>query len=242
MPTFIPRTYLFGAQTPPSRRITVAQIGCGRMGMEDMKGTMVHDLCRIVAVCDLDSKRLAAAKTVVEDFYKGKGERAVTVAAYRDYREVLARPDIDAVIVTPPDHWHAIIAVEAALAGKDLHVQKPLTYDIREAIALRTAVRAKSRILQTGSQQRSSKPWNTFRIATEAVRNGRIGAIKTIQIGIGQDQPRGKAPAPQPVPANLDYEPGSGRLRSSPTWRTASTRSTISAGPAGSRPRTSASA
>ena len=206
IPTFIPRTYLLGAQTPPSRRITVAQIGCGRMGTEDMKSTMVHDLCRIVAVCDLDSKRLAAAKATVETYYKSKGESVVKVDAYRDYREILARPDIDAVIVTPPDHWHAIIAVEAALAGKDLHVQKPLTYDIREAIALRTAVRAKKRILQTGSQQRSSKPWNTFRIATEAVRNGRIGALKTIQIGIGQDQPRGKAPAAQPVPPNLDYE------------------------------------
>ena len=119
---------------------------------------------------------------------------------------MLARPDIDAVLVTPPDHWHAIMAVEAVLAGKDLHVQKPLTYDINEAIALRTAVRAKRRILQTGSQQRSAKPWNTFRVATEAVRNGRIGKIRTVQIGIGQDRPRGAAPKAQPVPANLDYE------------------------------------
>ena len=126
--------------------------------------------------------------------------------AYRDYHDVLARRDIDAVIVTPPDHWHALVAVEAVLAGKDVHVQKPLTYDIAEAIALRTAVRAKGRILQTGSQQRSSKPWDTFRIATEAVRNGRIGQIKVVRIGIGQDQPKGKAPVPQPVPPNLDYQ------------------------------------
>jgi predicted dehydrogenase len=98
------------------------------------------------------------------------------------------------------------MAVEAVLAGKDLHVQKPLTYDIREAIALRQAVRAKARILQTGSQQRSAKPWNTFRLATEAVRNGRIGALKTIQIGIGQDRPKGVPPKEEPVPATLDYE------------------------------------
>ncbi len=206
MPAFIPRTYLFGSQVPPSRRITVAQIGCGRMGMEDMRGTMKHDLCRIVAVCDLDTKRLEKARSEVEKFYTGKGERVVEVQTYRDYHEVLARRDIDAVIVTPPDHWHALVAVEAVLAGKDLHVQKPLTYDIAEAIALRTAVRAKGRILQTGSQQRSSKPWDTFRIATEAVRNGRIGQIKVVRIGIGQDQPKGKAPRPETVPPNLDYD------------------------------------
>ena len=205
-PTFIPRTYLFGKGIPPSRRINVAQIGCGRMGMEDLRGTMAHDLCRMVAVCDLDSKRLGAARGEVEQFYKGKGEQNVEVKAYRDYHEILANRDIDAVLVTPPDHWHAIIAIQAALAGKDIYVQKPITYDIAESIALRTAVRAKGRILQTGSQQRSSKPWNTFRIASEAVRNGRIGQLHTIKIGIGQDQPKGKAPAAQPVPPTFDYE------------------------------------
>jgi len=206
LPAFIPRTYLFGAQTPPSRRITVAQIGCGRMGTEDMRSTMKHDLCRMVAVCDLDATRLEKARSEVEQYYKGKGESRVDVSAYRDYHEVLARPDIDAVIVTPPDHWHALVAVEAVLAGKDLHVQKPLTYDIAEAIALRTAVRANRRILQTGSQQRSSKPWNTFRVASEAVRNGRIGQVKTVRIGIGQDQPKGQPPRPQPVPPTLLYQ------------------------------------
>ena len=102
---FLPRTYLFGAQTPPSRRISIAQIGCGRMGMDDLRGTMAHDdLCRIVAVCDLDAKRLEAARTEVEQFYKKKGETTIDVKGYRDFREVLARKDIDAVIVTPPDH------------------------------------------------------------------------------------------------------------------------------------------
>jgi predicted dehydrogenase len=206
-PSFFPGPLVYGQGASPNRRIQIAQIGCGRMGTEDMLGTIRHtDLCRIVAVCDLDSKRLAAARATAEKFYADRGEASVEVKAYKDYREVLARPDIDAVIVTPPDHWHAIVAVEAVLAGKDLHVQKPLTYDIHEAIALRTAVHAKKRILQTGSQQRSSKPWNTFRTATEAVRNGRIGKIHTVRIGIGQDQPRGKAPRAEPVPGNLDFE------------------------------------
>jgi myo-inositol 2-dehydrogenase / D-chiro-inositol 1-dehydrogenase len=202
---FLPRTTLSGAQAP-SRRIQVAQIGCGRMGTEDMLGTIKHGLCRFVAVCDLDARRLENARGLVEAHYKGQGESAVDVKAYRDYHEVLARPDIDAVIVTVPDHNHAIVALEAVLAGKDLYVQKPLTYGITEALILRKAVQAKKRILQTGSQQRSSKPWNTFRVATEAVRNGRIGQVKTIRIGIGQDAPKGKAPAPSQVPATFDYE------------------------------------
>ena len=205
LPTFIPRTYLFGKGVPPSRVINVAQIGCGRMGMEDLRGTIVHDLCRVVAVCVLDKTRRDAARLEVEQFYLKKGESRVDVKAYHDYHEILARPDIDAVLVTPPDHWHALMAVDAILAGKDVHVQKPITYDIAEGIALRTAVRAKKRVLQTGSQQRSSKPWETFRMASEAVRNGRIGKLQTIRIGIGIDQPKGRAPMVQPVPATFDY-------------------------------------
>ena len=205
VPTFIPRTYLFGQGVPPSRAITVAQIGCGRMGMEDLRGTMAHDLCRVVAVCDLDAKRVELARAEVEQFYRAKGESRVDVKVYRDYHEILARPDIDAVLVTPPDHWHALVAVDAILAGKDVHVQKPITYDIAESIALRSAVRAKQRVLQTGSQQRSSKPWETFRVASQAVRNGRIGTLKTIRIGIGRDEPRGHAPVTQAVPATFDY-------------------------------------
>lgn len=206
IPTFIPRTYLFGSSTPPSRVITVAQIGCGRMGMEDLRGTMRHDLCRLVGVCDLDANRLTAAKAEVEKFYRDRGESAVSVAATRDYRELLARPDIDAVIVTPPDHWHALMVVEAVQAGKDVYVQKPVTYDIAESISLRTAVRTTKRVVQVGSQQRSSQPWETFRLASEAVRNGRLGKVHTIRVGIGRDEPKGQLPQAQPVPASFDYD------------------------------------
>jgi myo-inositol 2-dehydrogenase / D-chiro-inositol 1-dehydrogenase len=204
LPNILPRS-LFAATTP-NKVIQVAQIGCGRMGRADVAGVMVHPLARIAAVCDLDSKRLAAGKDFVETYYLNQGESAVSVKAYRDYREVLARPDIDAVVVTVPDHWHALIAIEAALAGKHLYVQKPVTYGIAEAMALRTAVRAKKVILQTGSQQRSEKPWPSFRTASELVRNGRIGRLQTIRIGIGLDQPSGKPPAPMPVPENLDFD------------------------------------
>ncbi len=191
----------------PNRLIQFAQIGCGREGTADYMGTIRHtDLCRMVAVCDLDSKRLEIAKKSAEDFYKSKGESNVEIKTYHDFHELLANPDIDAVIVAVPDHQHALVAVQAALAGKDLYVQKPLTYGITEAKYLRSTVHAKSRILQTGSQQRSEKPWETFRIASEAVRNGRIGKVKTVKIGIGIDRPKGVKPSPQTPPPTFDYE------------------------------------
>lgn len=187
-------------------RINFVQIGCGRMGAEDMEATMAHALGRVVGVCDVDSKRAKAAQDKAVKYYQGKGEANVDVKTYADYREVLARPEVDAVIVSTPDHWHGLMAIQAALAGKHLYVQKPLTYDIAEALALRTAVRSKKVILQTGSQQRSEKPYEAFRAASEAVRNGRIGKVHTVKVGIGIDRPRGRGPAPQPVPENLNFE------------------------------------
>jgi predicted dehydrogenase len=204
LPNIIPGV-LFGADSP-GKRIHVAQIGCGRMGRGDMESVLAHPLARVVAVCDLDSRRLTAAQKVATDYYQKQGESKVNIKTFDDYREVLADPEIDAVVVSTPDHWHALVAIEAAIAGKHLYVQKPVTYDIAEAIALRKAVRAKKVILQTGSQQRSERPWESFRAASEAVRNGRIGQLQTIRIGVGLDKPSGKKPAPMPVPPNLDYE------------------------------------
>ena len=203
-PSIIPAR-LFGADAP-SKKINVAQIGCGRMGRSDMGNVMTEPLARVVAVCDLDSKRLAAGKKMAEDYYAERGESGVNVKTFHDYHDVLASPDIDAVVVTVPDHSHARLAIEAAIAGKHIYVQKPVTYAIAEAIGLRRAVEAKKIILQTGSQQRSERPWHSFRAASEAVRNGRIGQLKTIKIGVGLDKPSGHAPAPMPVPENLDYE------------------------------------
>ncbi len=196
---------LFGANSA-NKRIQVAQIGCGRMGTSDMTGVLAQPLARVVAVCDLDSKRAAIAKAVVEEHYKKAGEAAEEVKIYEDFREVLARPDIDAVVISTPDHWHGLVAISAAIAGKHLYVQKPLTYDIAESIGLRTTVRAKKVILQTGSQQRSANPWGFFRSASEAVKNGRIGKLKTVRIGVGKDSLSGKKFAPMPVPSNLNYD------------------------------------
>ncbi len=204
LPGIIPAR-LLGADAP-SKKINVAQIGCGRMGRSDLGNVLKEPLARVVAVCDLDSRRLAAGRKMAEDYYTERGEAGVNVKTFHDYHDVLASPDIDAVVVTVPDHSHARLAIAAAIAGKHIYVQKPVTYNIAEAIGLRRAVEAKKIILQTGSQQRSERPWHSFRAASEAVRNGRIGQLKTIKIGVGLDKPSGHAPAPMPVPENLDYE------------------------------------
>ena len=204
LPSLIP-SRLLGADAP-SKRIQVAQIGCGRMGRSDLGNVLNESIARVVAVCDLDSKRLAAGKKMVENYYANRGESAVEVKTYHDYHDVLASPEIDAVVVTVPDHSHARVAIDAAIAGKHIYVQKPVTYSILEAMALRKTIEAKGVILQTGSQQRSERPWGSFRKVSEAVRNGRLGQLHTIRIGVGLDKPSGHPFAPMPVPENLDYE------------------------------------
>lgn len=204
----VPRIFsgsLFGA-TAPNKLVQVAQIGCGRMGLEDMSLVLAVSQARVVAVCDIDTKRSAEAKRQVEEFYKKKGESNVEVKVYGDYRELLADAEIDAVVISTPDHWHGICGVESAIAGKHIYCQKPLTYNIEESIALRNAVQAKKVILQTGSQQRSETPFSAFRPAGEAVMNGRIGKLKSVKVGIGLDNPSGKKPAAEPIPPNFNYE------------------------------------
>ena len=194
------------ARNPSNSLIQVAQLGCGRMGLGDMDGVLSEKLARVVAVCDLDPRRVAEAKRRCEDYYKKEGESAVAIRTFSNYKELLADPSIDAVVISLPDHWHGFAAISAALAGKHIYCQKPLTYNIEESIALRNVVKAKKVILQTGSQQRSESPFKAFRTAVEAVLNGRVGKLKTVQIGIGLDKPSGKKPQAMPVPAGFDFE------------------------------------
>ena len=192
---------LLGADAP-SKKINLLQIGCGRIarGM-DLPGILAQDRARVVAVCDLDSIRVTDAQRYVEGFYAQKGI-PLKVAAYADYREALQRADIDAVAVSTPDHWHAQPVIEAALAGKDIYVQKPLTMTVREGRAVSDIVKAKQRAFQIGSQQRSGAQ---FRLACELVRNGRIGKIHTVKIGLPID-PAGPVEPEMPVPSHLNYE------------------------------------
>ena len=205
MPAIIPSSVL-GADAP-SKKIQIGQIGCGRIANEmDMPGILRQDSARIVAVCDLDSKRLGLAKDRVEKYYAGKtgSPSALVVKAYGDYRELLKNGEIDAVAISTPDHWHSEPVLAAALAGKDIYVQKPLSMTLVEGREVSDTVNARKRAFQIGSQQRSDSPWPQFRRACELVRNGRIGKVHTVQVGLPTD-PSGGIAKEQPVPANLNY-------------------------------------
>ncbi len=202
-PTIVPAHVL--GKDAPSNKINIGQIGCGRIARDhDLPDTMRFDDARLMAVCDLDSKRLNDAKVFVDNFYKKKTgkDKFVDVKMYGDYREMLINKDIDAVIISTPDHWHSQPAMEAALAGKDIYLQKPTSLTIKEGQQLRAAVQEKKVILQVGTQQRAMLQ---FRVAAELVRNGRIGKIHTVKIGLPGD-PAGSIALEMPIPANLNFD------------------------------------
>ena len=199
-PTIIPSRVL-GADAP-SKKIHVVQIGCGRIarGM-DIPGVLRHDATRMVAVCDVDSLRLADGKDMVQGHYTKNGVN-LDVGTYDDYREAFQHPDIDAVSISTPDHWHAEPILAAAMMKKDIYVQKPLTMTIEEGRAVSDIVRKNQCMFQIGSQQRSGAQ---FRIACEMVRNGRIGKLHTVKVGLPSD-PSGGSTTEIPVPPNLNFD------------------------------------
>jgi myo-inositol 2-dehydrogenase/D-chiro-inositol 1-dehydrogenase len=206
VPMIVPPS-IFGADAP-SKKIQIAQIGCGRIAHEmDMPGILKQDIARVVFVCDLDSKRLAHGKKTVESYYAKKlgTDSAVSVKTFGDYRELLQQPGIDAVAISTPDHWHSEPVVAAAAAGKAVYVQKPLSMTIAEGRFVSDHLRARKTAFQIGSQQRSDSPWPQFRRACELVRNGRIGKIQTVEIGLPTD-PAGDEEPEMTVPSNLDYQ------------------------------------
>lgn len=202
-PTIVPAHVL--GKNAPSNKINIGQIGCGRIARgHDIQDTIQFEDARFMAVCDVDTKRAMDAKVLVNEFYKKKTgkDNYVDVKTYGDYREMLLDKDIDAVIISTPDHWHSQPAMEAAMAGKDIYLQKPTSLTIKEGQQLRDVVKKTNVILQVGTQQRSMPQ---FRVAAELVRNGRIGKIHTVKIGLPGD-PAGPPAPPMPVPENLNYE------------------------------------
>jgi len=192
----------------PNDIINIAQIGCGRIARgHDLPETMKHDDVRIVAVCDLDTKRMQEGKQFVEQWYaEHKGSASyVDVQMYQDYHEMIARSDIDAVIISTPDHQHFLPALEAAIAGKDIYMQKPFSLTVEEGRILSDNLQRLGTVFQVGSQQRSVSPWPHFKRACELVRNGRIGALHTVRVGLPGD-PSGGDPTPMPVPDQLNYD------------------------------------
>jgi predicted dehydrogenase len=201
-PAIVPSS-MFG-RNAPSNRINIGAIGVGRISrVHDMPGIWQYDSARIMAVCDLDSNRVELGKTLLNETYaKKSGKPYNGVTGYHNYHELLANKEIDAVVISTPDHQHAIVAVDAARAGKDIYMQKPASLTIAEGRYLSNAIQSSGRIFQIGSQQRS---WKQFRVACELVRNGRIGDLKYVEIGLPGD-PAGPDALEMPVPPNLNYD------------------------------------
>ena len=192
---------------PPSGRITLGFIGMGKQGRGLLWSFLQQPGCRVVAVCDVDEQKLGRAKAMVDDCYAMLGE----CAGYRDFREVLARRDIDAVVIATPDHWHSVISIEACKAGKDVYCEKPLAVTVTEARKIVNAARHYGRVFQTGSMQRSDLK---FRQACEIVRNGFIGRVKTVRLFLGTTLGSSAFPiypvacdlAGEPTPEYLDWD------------------------------------
>ena len=203
-PTMVPSS-VFGANAP-SNRVTVGMIGMGRQAYySNVKSFLSFSDAQVVAVCDVDAWRRENGRKAVEDHY-AKGNPSGTYqgcVAYHDFRELLARPDIDAVMVSTPDHWHVPIAIAAAKAGKDISCEKPLTLSIAEGRVLSDTVRRYNRVFRTDSEFRSHA---CFQRACELVLNGRIGKVHTIRTGVPVGDVAGPPEPTSPVPEELDYE------------------------------------
>ena len=222
-PTIIPAVVLGrGGRVAPSDRIVMGCIGVGGQGTFNMNAFLANPAVQVVAVCDVsresrdyygaDLRGREPAQRRVESHYAEQtvAGRYKGCATYRDFRELLGRDDIDAVTVCTPDHWHGLISVAAARAGKDIYCEKPLANSVAEGRAICDAVARYGRVLQTGSHERSN---DSVRFAVELVRNGRIGRLHTIRVNMPNSDPHhlevrasGAGQLPMPVPDGLDYD------------------------------------
>lgn len=186
-------SHLWAASTETAP-VRMGFIGMGTQNRGLLNGFLGNETT-VVAVCDVDTTRRENAKDTVNKFYTEHPDRGTAdCKAYNDFRELIARDDINAICIATPDHWHAIPTIAALNAGKDVYCEKPLTHNIHEAIEVMKAVDANKRILQTGSMQRSMKE---FRVACELVRNGLIGKIDHVECSFNDPG----------VPCDLPEEP-----------------------------------
>jgi len=203
LPYFVPSSALGGgAGTAPSERIVMGFIACGKQSQHLMRSFLNSPGTQVVAACDVDRLKLERGKGIVEGHYKGKGQADARCDTYVDFRDLLARADIDAVVISTPDHWHALTVIAAARAGKDIYCEKPLSQTISEAREMVNAVRKYGRVFQVGSMQRSD--WH-FRVGCELVLNGYIGELQTVKVGVG-GPPEDRPLPPLPVPDYLDWD------------------------------------
>ncbi|MEJ7588844.1 MAG: Gfo/Idh/MocA family oxidoreductase [Ferruginibacter sp.] len=201
--TIIPRFVLGGSgYTAPSDQITLGFIGTGKQGRGLING--FANKAQVLAGSEVDTQKLSLFKTSTEKLYAHIKQKPSYkgFTGYADFREMLERKDIDAVVVATPDHWHAVATIMAANAGKHVYCEKPLAHSVEEGRAMVKAVGKNNIVLQTGSMQRSS---NNFRLACELVRNGYVGEIKEVLVNVGKAAISCDLP-PQPTPANLNWD------------------------------------
>ena len=195
-PTIIPASVL-GADAP-SNKITIGFIGTGDHGMNwNLAAYLKNPAAKVIAVCDVDDNHLFRAKETVDDRYGNEN-----CSSTKDFREILARKDIDAVMISTPDHWHTIISLMAIAAGKDVQCEKP-TLTIHEGQVLSKAVRKHKKVFQTSTEDRSVPEYHRL---AELVRNGRIGKLQRIEVVLPKRPDGPGDPTPMPVPKALDYE------------------------------------
>jgi predicted dehydrogenase len=190
--------------TAPSERITVGCVGLGNQGSGLLRGFLGKPDVQIVAVCDVHATKREGTRELVDKNYAKRYRKGVYkgCSTYNDFRDLVSRPDIDAIVVATPDHWHVLISLAAVRAGKDIYLEKPIGLSLAEDQALREAVIRYGIIFQFGTQQRSDFE---FRRACELVRNGRIGKLHTINVW-SPSSGSGGSVTPAPVPPELDYD------------------------------------
>ena len=196
MPYFIPASALGrDGAVAPSERIATGLIGMGSRGADHLNSLLGMSGVQVGAVCDVQRDRVEAAKKKVDAKSEG-------CKAYQDFRELIARPDIDAVFIASPENWHALMAIMAMKAGKDVYCEKALSLTVREGRAMCDAARRYGRVFQAGTQQRSD---GRFRFACELARNGYLGKVHTVTVGVPSGKRVLKMP-PAPVPDGIDYD------------------------------------
>jgi len=203
-PYLVPVSALGGAgDTAPSDRITLGFIGAGKQSKHLMRSFLNSPGAHVLAACDVDKLKLERGKKIIEDHYASKNDSSYKGCdTYGDFRDLLARNDIDAVVISTPDHWHAITVIQSTQAGKDIYCEKPLSQTIEQARAMVNAVRRYGRVFQTGSMQRSD--WH-FRLGCELVLNGYIGELQNVNVNVG-GPPQDKPLPAQSVPDYLDWD------------------------------------
>jgi predicted dehydrogenase len=198
VPFIIPSSVLGKAgSVPPSERITMGGIGIGGMGTHNLKNFLGQDDVQFLAICDVDTNHRLKAKNTVDSTYGNKD-----CSTYNDFRDILTRKDIDAVLIATPDHWHAVLSIEAAKAGKDMYCEKPISLTIAEGRAVADTMKRFGTVYQSGTQRRSIR---CFRFAVDIAKSGMLGKLHTLHCYY-HNGPTCPPQKPEPVPRGFDYD------------------------------------